>query len=435
MQIGEDSLYCPGLNLLWANRPGDGTPASSIHKIYAREVWRSRNMFGRAVLVSRYLTWPIIVSGAIGYFTVRNGVAIKRRMGKGVIRQICDQYVLAARHAILPPWYYMFDLYKENNFNRAGQYLHRFETKKGVYALLRNYVEHHVNEPLKDKALFATVSQENDLPIAPVVAVVESDGFHALGARQATSKPEDLLPDRDLFIKPLKGKGGRGTLSARFAGKATYKMNDGSVLSRAELVQHLMSLGRDEAQIVQHSLKNHEDIADLCANALSCVRIMTCLTKEGDYEVTNAVFRMAMNEDANVDGLHRGGLAAKVDIETGALGLATNLGLTPEVGWVEKNPHTGVQITGRIIPMWPEMRALAEEAHAAFPKKVMVGWDIAPTPDGPIIVEGNSSPCVDIIQRVDCEPLGAQRFGELLAYHVECAIQERDRLEDTRNAG
>jgi hypothetical protein len=76
-----------------------------------------------------------------------------------------------------------------------------------------------------------------------------------------------------------------------------------------------------------------------------------------------------------------------------------------------------------------DLVALAERAHAAFPWKVAVGWDIAITDTVPVLVEGNGSPCVDIIQRVECAPMGTQRFGELLAWHVVRAIEARDQAE------
>ncbi len=426
-RLDDDCLYCPALNLLWAHRAGDGSPASIVHKTYAREIWRQRTPLGRVLLVLRYLGWPIMVFGTIGVLTFRNGLVIKRRTGKGVLAQARDQLSLAVRHAILPPWYYMFDLYDENNLKRAGDYLHRYETKGGVYQLLRWYVENNANAGLKNKELFASICAEHDLAAAPIVAVVEDGVFRSVPDKPAKSKHTALLPDADLFIKPVQGKGGRGTIRAEFTGDGSYAMSDGATLSRTELVEHLKSLSTKRAYLVQRRLVNHRDIADLCANALSCVRVMTCRNKEGGFEVTNAAFRMALRDDATVDGLHRGGLVAKVDIETGELGLATNLGLNAQFGWVECNPHSGAQIAGRIVPMWPKLRALAERAHGAFPTKVIIGWDIAPTPDGPVIVEGNSSPCVDIIQRVDCEPLGASRFGELLAYHVEAALEAREK--------
>jgi hypothetical protein len=38
--------------------------------------------------------------------------------------------------------------------------------------------------------------------------------------------------------------------------------------------------------------------------------------------------------------------------------------------------------------------------------------------DGPAIVEANGGPDTDMHQRVSREPLGNQRFGELMAFHL-----------------
>ena len=107
--------------------------------------------------------------------------------------------------------------------------------------------------------------------------------------------------------------------------------------------------------------------------------------------MVSAAFRMAMREEAQVDGLHMGGLVSGIDIKTGRLGPATDLGFYVRVGWCGTHPHTGVQIAGRVLPMWAETRALAERAHAAFAYKTAVGWDIAVVDGGPVVVEGNSS--------------------------------------------
>jgi glutathione synthase/RimK-type ligase-like ATP-grasp enzyme len=88
------------------------------------------------------------------------------------------------------------------------------------------------------------------------------------------------------------------------------------------------------------------------------------------------------------------------------------------LGWLDRHPNSGAQIQGRIVPQWAEMRDLAERAHRAFDDRVVVGWDIAPTPDGPILVEGNGGPDFDIIQRTRRAGLANSRLTELLRYHL-----------------
>jgi len=47
--------------------------------------------------------------------------------------------------------------------------------------------------------------------------------------------------------------------------------------------------------------------------------------------------------------------------------------------------------------------------------------------DGPVIIEGNAGPDVDIVERTCGEPLGNSRFGLRLAFHVRCAVAARYR--------
>jgi hypothetical protein len=131
-----------------------------------------------------------------------------------------------------------------------------------------------------------------------------------------------------------------------------------------------------------------------------------------------AFFRMAIGGNVVVDNLHAGGIAAAIDLATGAMLPATNLGTDARLGWLDRHPDTGAAIAGRVLPLWDDVRSLAVAAHRAFPDRVVVGWDVGILPEGPILVEGNSAPDVDIMQRPPAAPLGSGRFGELLAFHL-----------------
>src|SRR5262249_54451917 len=141
--------------------------------------------------------------------------------------------------------------------------------------------------------------------------------------------------------------------------------------------------------------------------ALATVRVGTCRNERGDYEVTNAAFRMAQGDNTVVDNFHAGGILAKVDIRTGVLGRATDgaMALGPGTGWCERHPDTGAQILGRRLPAWLQVVALARRAHAtAFADHVVIGWDIAILDDGPRLIEGNKGPHLDLVQRSPSPP-------------------------------
>jgi hypothetical protein len=88
-----------------------------------------------------------------------------------------------------------------------------------------------------------------------------------------------------------------------------------------------------------------------------------------------------------------------------------------KLGWLDRHPDTNARITGTILPLWSETKTLAILAHRSFADRVLVGWDIAITDEGPLIVEGNSSPDLDILQRFGV-PVCNSRFGGLLAWHL-----------------
>ena len=49
--------------------------------------------------------------------------------------------------------------------------------------------------------------------------------------------------------------------------------------------------------------------------------------------------------------------------------------------------------------------ALAAAAHRTFPSVLRVGWDLAITPDGPLLIEGNDDMGVESLQTVHDRPL------------------------------
>lgn len=419
-----------GAVLVWGLLPEDASPSTFIHRCFSREGWRESGLQGRLELCLGVLAWPFIMPAVVGVFTWYNGSWIKRTTGKGIVRQMLEQLKLAATHSLLPPWYYIFELYDDEKRRRAGEYLQRFETKRFIYPFLRKYngglpvpvLRSTVH--LSDKALFADRCREHGLPAVPAIMVLE----HGRIVRSADDAP--TLPEIDLFVKMLRGTGGRGAERWEYVGGEGYRDHTGTVLSAAALIEHLkaLTLAKKKGCVVLPRLVNHPDIADLSNGALATVRAVSCRNERGEFEVTNASFRMAQGRTSIVDNFHAGGIVAKIDLRSGEVGPATDgaMALGPGRGWCEQHPDTGGRIAGRKLPHWHETLDLARRAHTlAFADHVVIGWDIAILGDGPRLIEGNKGPDLDLVQKSHREPVGNARLGELLAYNLRRAIEAR----------
>lgn len=427
--ISLDSLTRDLSGALWifARLHEDGSAANCIHRCIQREVWREVNFGDRVVKWTALLFAPLVLAVLVVVFTSMNGRAIKKRTGKGVIQQIREQIELARHFAILPPWYYIFELHDDDKKLHASEYLNRFETKAGLYRFLRDnngglpVPPERSTDWIKDKARFRARCLEHGVATVPVLLNIA----HAEVIAVDSALPE--LPECDLFIKPLHGQGGAKTARWKYLGAGRFQGNEGEIITRDELLDRLRLESRQRAFLVQPRLVNHKEITDLANGTLATVRVMTCRNEQGEYEVTNAVFRMARNKSAVVDNWHAGGIAANVDISTGELGRGTRgaWGATGD-GWYEQHVETGTQILKRKLPCWPDLIELVQYAHAsAFADQVVIGWDVALLDSGPCIMEANKAPDLDILQRAGGRPLGNQRLGKLLAFNLRRAVEAR----------
>ena len=54
-----------------------------------------------------------------------------------------------------------------------------------------------------------------------------------------------------------------------------------------------------------------------------------------------------------------------------------------------------------------------------FPKSAAIGWDIALTDQGPLLLEANPNWCVEVVQMAHGAPLGATILPSLLMSHLD----------------
>jgi hypothetical protein len=416
----------------WRHVPDDGSPASRIHRSYRRYKWRQHGPLGRVLMCVGFVVGMPIVLGMIAGYTIIHASRIRKLQGKGPFRQGAEQLTLWLTKGVLPLSYYVFELYRDERRAAALEYIFRYETKRGIFAILRDrFSSAETTEALRSKAGFALRCEKHDVAVVPALFTIDGGWL----ARIDGSEPG--LPHCNLFLKPLSGSGGRGAAVWFHLKNGSYQNASVGVLNESDFMQHLVKLSEREPYVGRLYVTNHPALAKLSTGALSSVRVVTCLDENNRPEVTHAVLRMARAPGIVVDNFHAGGVAARVDLATGELGAATDLGLARSTRWWETHPVTGEQILGRRLPMWKEVLDLVLHAHAAFPDQIVVGWDVALLEDGPRLIEGNKSPDLDIIQRTHGEPIGNSRFGVLLAHHLERALsdEEADRTRRQPRSG
>lgn len=146
--------------------------------------------------------------------------------------------------------------------------------------------------------------------------------------------------------------------------------------------------------VVDEVIQQHSDVAALNPTSVNSLRIVTFLNYDNTAEFIYCVIKMG-GVGAFVDNQESGGLHCPLNPETGQIfGIAHTGKYVP----YDRHPATGVGFVGYTVPMVPQAIELCLKAALVEPRIRYVGWDVAITDSGPIIIEGNSYPATDFWQ-------------------------------------
>lgn len=144
---------------------------------------------------------------------------------------------------------------------------------------------------------------------------------------------------------------------------------------------HRGLLERDEI-LVEEIIRQHHDLAALCAGTVNTTRVTTFFDGETTHILAMAQkFGRGAVSDQNAFG----GFYAMLDES----GRATGAGYDSCGRVYETHPESGIRISDFQLPMFDEVVAFVDRVARVVPQVRYVGWDIAVTPEGPVLVEGN----------------------------------------------
>jgi putative polysaccharide biosynthesis protein len=243
-----------------------------------------------------------------------------------------------------------------------------------------------------DKVMYTALLRQLGLPTTETQGVAsQTRNFGNIPALRDPAALQAFLCDQarfPLFGKPCEGRGSVG--SAMLTG-----IEDGQIVMgnghRADLAGFCAEVFADypEGFIFQTALTQHQTLAVVAGSAIGTMRVITVRDTDTP-RVLYTVWKIPSPDAMSDNFWQSGSMIAQVDAhgQVGACKIGTGL----DARFIETHPVSGVRFDMVQVPQWDAVQQVASEAHALFPEFGIIGWDMAITPDGPVIIEANDNP-------------------------------------------
>ncbi|MFQ5838305.1 MAG: sugar-transfer associated ATP-grasp domain-containing protein [Thermoplasmata archaeon] len=219
---------------------------------------------------------------------------------------------------------------------------------------------------------------------------------------------EVLLKSDSFALKPADGYGGEGIVVVSGREGDSY-ITGNSLLKLEDLLDHLGSIlegdynkGMPDEALVEALVRSHPSLKPIAPEGVPDIRVL-CFR---GYPVMT-MLRLPTRQSDGKANLHMGAVGAGVEVSTGLIRFATWMGEL-----VERHPDTGAKLVGFQVPFWREVLEIACEAQRATGLG-FAGVDIVLDAErGPLVLEVNRRPGLDIQKANGCGLLPRLRAVE-----------------------
>lgn len=397
------------LDLFVSFRKRQPSALNWIKAARATAVWRARPGLRGLGIYLRLVGWIVRFLPEAASQLWKHGTLWRETFGRGYLEQIGDLVAVASHNALPPRDYYRCDMAR---LRRAGTFFEMFSYQ--LYAtpllVLSNPADVSV---ANDKLRLSALLKPAGIDAPSILAVVKDGAARDLSGATAT------LPKHDFLVKPAAGMQGGDVAIWRYGpdgcwSNASVNLDEAALGSR--LIRNAATM-RGGA-LVQEVLVNHASLAAIAPYALSSFRIVTVLDEHRRPEVVIGQFRTATDPASAVDNYHAGGCLFAIDLEKGQFGVGHQRDFAERPQAITRHPVTGASIAGQPVPGLDGACEAALNAHALFPEIVCIGWDVAYTTRGHVILEANVPPGLQPSQQIVLGDRARRRFVELIGFHA-----------------
>lgn len=281
---------------------------------------------------------------------------VAKKYGKSKFKMFAELLYLSLKNGSSFNEYFYYEFWRKNSDE-----IDRYATMGFMYAYQKHNNPLETRKILSDKIKF--FEEYSDFIGRKWIKIIESD--------DATI--EEFIARKDKIV--LKGATGGGGKNVKIID--LYDLNASEIKAIAK---------ESNYDILEEYVYQHESLRLLAPNSLNTIRVITQYTPKGNVEIIGTILRMGI--DKNTDNLSSGGLACNVDSQTGIINTE---GISFDITQIDSpcHPLSGIEFIGFQIPMWEQVKSICDRVAKHHPENKSVGWDIAITNNGPIVIEGN----------------------------------------------
>ena len=164
----------------------------------------------------------------------------------------------------------------------------------------------------------------------------------------------------------------------------TFKKYNGALIKLSDIIHD------KRAYLFEEPVIQNVQMMKLNSSSVNTVRIMTALYPNQEVRLFAAWFKIG-RAGSCIDNAGSGGnVDGGVNINTGELFNATKFDSWSHLKSVDSHPDSKAKINGLVLDNWSEIKRLVMDFQARIPELKTIGWDVALTEHGPMIIEINN---------------------------------------------
>ena len=310
-------------------------------------------------------------------------VFLKDPNKKSVLQIIKEVIILTIMKRELPFYYFKY-AYRKTVTNYLDYLSLKEQNKLKIHPDLHNPEYIRI---LDNKLFFSLLSKSTSTKTPELISYNLKSSFSYRNKITLIYNEQDLV----LFYKKLFEENNINGLFFRppseNSGKGCFKVT--KLNYENEIKKH--------AQVILNSnyvhtevIKQHELINRIHSTSINTLRMITLITSSGDIEIVSVFMRFGVG-DSVVDNASSGGFFVGINLDDGTLKSRGHF--LPQFGGEEitEHPESGFKFEGFSIPYYREACEIITNAVKVIPNR-FIGWDVAICPNGPVIIEANTQP-------------------------------------------